>query len=68
MVQAGLGVSILPEVSRSVLPDDLVLVPITPHHSRNLVLCGPRDRPWLPAVHALVDSVAHLPPVPLGGG
>lgn len=68
MVQAGLGVSILPEVSRSVVPDDLVLVPITPHHSRNLVLCGPRERPWLPAVHALVDSVAQLPPpVPLGG-
>lgn len=64
MVQAGLGVSILPEVSRSVIPDDLVLVPVTPHHSRDLVLCGPRDRPWLPAVHALVDSVARRHPGP----
>ncbi|MEV6568612.1 LysR family transcriptional regulator [Streptomyces kronopolitis] len=64
MVQAGLGVSILPEVSRSVVPDDLVLVPVTPHHSRDLVLCGPRDRPWLPVVHALVDSVARTHPGP----
>ncbi|GLW15531.1 LysR family transcriptional regulator [Streptomyces sp. NBRC 13847] len=64
MVQAGLGVSILPEVSRSVVPDDLVLVPVTPHHSRDLVLCGPRDRPWLPAVRALVDSVARGNPGP----
>ncbi|MBD0741133.1 LysR family transcriptional regulator [Streptomyces sp. CBMA152] len=61
MVQAGLGVSILPRVSRPLIPDDLVLVPVTPHHSRSLVLCGPQERPWSPAVHALVDSVARLP-------
>ncbi|MET7916420.1 LysR family transcriptional regulator [Streptomyces avermitilis] len=61
MVQAGLGVSILPEVSRPLIPQDLVLVPVTPHHSRRLVLCGPRKRPWPPAVRALVDSVGRLP-------
>lgn len=61
MVQAGLGVSIQPEVSRPLVPDDLLLVPITPHHSRNLVLCGPQNRPWQPAVQTLMDSVAQLP-------
>ncbi|MEU2586396.1 LysR family transcriptional regulator substrate-binding protein [Streptomyces avermitilis] len=61
MVEAGLGVSILPEVSRPLIPQDLVLVPVTPHHSRRLVLCGPRKRPWPPAVRALVDSVGRLP-------
>ncbi|MFJ9850589.1 LysR family transcriptional regulator [Streptomyces sp. NPDC101150] len=66
MVQAGLGISILPEVSRPLVPDDLVLVRITPHHSRRLVLCGPRERPWSPAVRALVDSVAQLPTGAIG--
>ncbi|WP_052488894.1 LysR family transcriptional regulator substrate-binding protein [Streptomyces sp. 150FB] len=41
---------------------DLVLVPVEPHHSRRLMLCGPDDRPWSPAVRALVDSVG--PPAP----
>ncbi|WP_171170730.1 LysR substrate-binding domain-containing protein [Streptomyces sp. I05A-00742] len=61
MVQAGLGVSVLPEVSRPLVPDDLVLVRLAPCHSRRLVLCGPRERPWSPAVRALVDSVPRLP-------
>ncbi|MFI9048452.1 LysR family transcriptional regulator [Streptomyces sp. NPDC053427] len=61
MVQAGLGVSILPEVSRPLVPEDLVLVRITPHHTRSLVLCGPQGRPWPPAVRALVESVGRLP-------
>ncbi|MFE0174622.1 LysR family transcriptional regulator [Streptomyces sp. NPDC059002] len=57
MVQAGLGVSILPEVTRPLIPDDLVLVRVVPHHSRRLVLTGPRERPWSPAVRALVAAL-----------
>ncbi|MGW2230705.1 LysR family transcriptional regulator [Streptomyces formicae] len=58
MVQAGLGVSILPEVSRPLVPDDLVLVRVVPHHSRRLVLTGPRERPWELPVRALVEAAA----------
>ena len=61
MVQAGLGVTILSEVSRSLLPDDLVLLPVEPQASRRLVLTGPDARPWHPAVPALAESAtAHL--------
>ncbi|MEV8022111.1 LysR substrate-binding domain-containing protein [Streptomyces sp. NPDC086554] len=61
MVQAGLGVTVLSEVSRSLIPADLVLLPLRPHVSRRLVLTGPHARPWHPAVRALAKSaVAHL--------
>ncbi|MGK5547921.1 LysR family transcriptional regulator [Streptomyces sp. URMC 127] len=61
MVQAGIGVTILSEVSRSLIPPDLVLLPLEPRTSRRLVLTGPRNRPWHPAVHALAESAAgHL--------
>lgn len=61
MVQAGLGVSVLPQVAQPLVPADLVLVPVTPHHSRRLMLCGPQERPWSPAVCALVGTVQGLP-------
>ncbi|MFI1968584.1 transcriptional regulator [Streptomyces cinnamoneus] len=61
MVQAGMGISILPRVSRPLLPTDLVLVPVEPRYCRRLVLCGPEGRPWSPAVRALADSVETLP-------
>lgn len=61
MVQAGLGVSVLPQVAQPLVPADLVLVPVTPHHSRRLMLCGPDERPWSPAVRALVGTVEELP-------
>ncbi|GAA3091435.1 LysR family transcriptional regulator [Streptomyces rectiviolaceus] len=61
MVQAGIGVTILSEVSRSLLPPDLVLLPLKPEMSRHLVLTGPREGPWHPAVRALAESAAaHL--------
>ncbi|TGB02100.1 LysR family transcriptional regulator [Streptomyces sp. MZ04] len=61
MVQAGLGVTVLSQVSRSLIPADLVLLPLRPHVSRRLVLTGPHARPWHPAVRALAESaVAHL--------
>ncbi|MFD4629774.1 LysR family transcriptional regulator [Streptomyces sp. NPDC058284] len=61
MVQAGLGVTVLSEVSRSLVPPDLVLLPVTPPVSRRLVLSGPRGRVWHPAVGPLAESAAaHL--------
>ncbi|MGW6354046.1 hypothetical protein ACWFR5_02345 [Streptomyces sp. NPDC055092] len=50
MVQASIGVTVLSEVSRSLIPPDLVLLPLHPQTSRRLVLTGPRARPWYPAV------------------
>ncbi|MFF1378001.1 LysR family transcriptional regulator [Streptomyces sp. NPDC058308] len=58
MVQAGIGVTVLSEVSRSLVPPDLVLLPVTPRISRRLVLSGPRSRPWHPAVRPLAESAA----------
>ncbi|MGW1378321.1 LysR family transcriptional regulator [Streptomyces sp. NPDC002446] len=61
MVQAGIGVTVLSEVSRSLIPPDLVLLPLEPRTSRRLVLTGPHDRPWHPAVRPLGESAAgHL--------
>ncbi|MFE7015520.1 LysR family transcriptional regulator [Streptomyces sp. NPDC057651] len=56
MVQAGIGVTVLSEVSRSLIPPDLVLLPLHPQTSRRLVLTGPRAHPWHPAVRTLADS------------
>ncbi|MEU1118160.1 MULTISPECIES: LysR family transcriptional regulator [unclassified Streptomyces] len=61
MVQAGVGVTVLSEVSRPLLPVDLVLLPVTPRVSRRLVLSGPRGRLWHPAVRSLAEAAAgHL--------
>ncbi|MGW2598751.1 LysR family transcriptional regulator [Streptomyces klenkii] len=61
MVQAGIGVTVLSEVSRSLIPPDLVLLPLEPRTARRLVLTGPSGRPWHPAVRALAESAAgHL--------
>jgi DNA-binding transcriptional LysR family regulator len=56
MVQAGIGVTVLSEVSRSLIPPDLALLPLRPQTSRRLVLTGPRARTWHPAVRTLADS------------
>ncbi|MGW6159873.1 LysR family transcriptional regulator substrate-binding protein, partial [Streptomyces sp. NPDC055144] len=56
MVQAGIGVTVLSEVSRSLIPPDLTLLPLHPQTSRRLVLTGPRGRPWHPAIRTLTDS------------
>ncbi|MEU5773739.1 LysR family transcriptional regulator [Streptomyces venezuelae] len=60
MVQAGIGVTVLSEVSRPLLPPDLVLVPVVPRAARRLVLSGPRGRAWHPAVRALAESAVGL--------
>ncbi|MEU6822075.1 LysR family transcriptional regulator [Streptomyces atriruber] len=62
MVQAGIGVTVLSEVSRSLVPPDLVLLPVEPQTARRLVLSGPRDRPWHPAVRPLAESAAARTP------
>jgi DNA-binding transcriptional LysR family regulator len=56
MVRAGVGVSIVPDLTRSMVPAGLVLVPLRPAARRRLVLSGPATRPWHPAVSALVES------------
>ncbi|MEU5951061.1 LysR family transcriptional regulator [Streptomyces sp. NPDC047525] len=58
MVQAGVGVTVLSEVSRSLLPPDLVLLPLKPEMSRTLALTGPPAGPWHPAVRTLAESAA----------
>ncbi|MBP2335502.1 DNA-binding transcriptional LysR family regulator [Saccharothrix coeruleofusca] len=61
MVRAGMGVSIVPGLVASTLPADLVLVPLRTRVARRLVLGGPADRQWHPAVTAMVDSVRLSP-------
>ncbi|MGW6399120.1 hypothetical protein [Streptomyces sp. NPDC055134] len=62
-MQAGIGVTVLSEVSRSLIPPDLALLPLHPQTSRRLVLTGPRARPWHPAIRSLADSALdHLAP------
>ncbi|MFS0731500.1 LysR family transcriptional regulator [Curtobacterium sp. 1P10AnD] len=57
MIQRGEGVSIVPTLGRSMLPDDLVMLPLERRLTRTLVLSGPTSRPWHPLAQALVDAV-----------
>jgi DNA-binding transcriptional LysR family regulator len=57
MVSSGLGAAIVPSVVRSAIGPDLALVALRRTHERQLILTGPPDRPWHPAVTALVDAV-----------
>ncbi|GAA4602722.1 LysR family transcriptional regulator [Actinoallomurus liliacearum] len=56
MVRAGIGVTIVPGLTAAMLVPGLVMVPVRPSISRRLVLTGPVDRPWHPAVTALVGA------------
>ncbi|WP_202638222.1 LysR family transcriptional regulator [Bailinhaonella thermotolerans] len=56
MVRTGLGVSILPGYSASMLDSALVLVPLRQRVSRRLVLDGPANRPWHPVVSELLQT------------
>jgi DNA-binding transcriptional LysR family regulator len=61
MVEAGLGVGILPSLATAMLSDTLTLVPLLPRLERQLVLTGPTTRPWHPSVIAIRDLAAkHL--------
>ncbi|MFD4605161.1 LysR family transcriptional regulator [Streptomyces sp. NPDC058464] len=55
MVEAGLGVAIVPSLAASMLSDTLTLVPLRPRLERRLVLTGPTGRPWHPNVTAVRD-------------
>lgn len=58
MVEAGLGVGILPSLAATMLSDTLTLVPLLPRLERRLVLTGPTARPWHPSVVAIRDLSA----------
>jgi DNA-binding transcriptional LysR family regulator len=58
MVEAGLGVGILPTLAAAMLSDTLALVPLLPRLQRRLVLTGPSSRPWHPNVVAMRDLTA----------
>ncbi|MGV9385490.1 LysR family transcriptional regulator substrate-binding protein [Nonomuraea sp. NPDC003707] len=53
MVEAGLGVAIIPSLAASMLPDTLTLIPLLPRLERRLVLTGPGPTPAsrAPRVH-----------------
>ncbi|CCH28790.1 LysR family transcriptional regulator [Actinosynnema sp. NPDC047251] len=57
MVRAGIGISLVPGLLAAMLTPGLVLVPLTRRVTRRLVVSGPPDREWHPAVTALVASV-----------
>nr|WP_042182960.1 LysR family transcriptional regulator [Kibdelosporangium sp. MJ126-NF4]CEL15254.1 LysR family transcriptional regulator STM2281 [Kibdelosporangium sp. MJ126-NF4]CTQ95705.1 LysR family transcriptional regulator STM2281 [Kibdelosporangium sp. MJ126-NF4] len=56
MVQAGIGVSIVPGLMRTMIDRRVVLVPVKQKLKRRLVLTGPASGSWSPAVTALVDA------------
>lgn len=55
MVEAELGVAILPSLARSMLGENLVMVELEPHLDRTLVFSGPLGRPWHPGVERMRD-------------
>ncbi|CAM3325737.1 LysR family transcriptional regulator [Kibdelosporangium persicum] len=56
MVQAGIGVSIVPSLMGAMIDNRVVLVPLKQKLKRRLVLTGPASGSWHPAVTALVDA------------
>jgi DNA-binding transcriptional LysR family regulator len=55
MVEARLGVTIMPSLAATLLPDTLTLVGLEPRLGRRLVFTGPADRPWHPHVTRMRD-------------
>jgi DNA-binding transcriptional LysR family regulator len=62
MVEAGLGVAIMPRLAATMLPENLVMVDLDSRLERRLVFSGPSNRPWHPHVEKMRD-VAALPQV-----
>ncbi len=60
MVAEGIGVSIMPSLGGGLLPPGVVMRPLTPSATRDLVLTGPARRPWHPLVRALVEATDPL--------
>ena len=57
MVRSNMGITIVPSLVRSIIDDHLALVALRPTRQRRLVLTGPRETPWHPALTALTKSV-----------
>ncbi|MET7331872.1 LysR family transcriptional regulator [Nonomuraea sp. NPDC005650] len=62
MVEAGLGVAIVPSLAAGMMPGTLTLIPLLPRLERRLVLTGPAARPWHPSVAAIRDLCAEAAP------
>lgn len=63
MVEAGLGITVMPTLAKTMLPGALGMVPLAQTIRRTLVLAGPLRRPCHPAVGLLRDLTReHLPP------
>lgn len=57
MVQAGVGVSVVPGLMAAQIDHRLALVPLRQRMKRRLVLTGPAAGTWHPAVTALVEGL-----------
>jgi len=57
MVDADLGVTIMPTLASPMLPTTLTMTPLANTMTRNLVLAGPATRPWNPLVRTLHELV-----------
>jgi len=55
MVEAELGVAVLPFLACTMLADTLVMVQLEPRLERTLVFTGPSERPWHPSVELMRD-------------
>jgi DNA-binding transcriptional LysR family regulator len=53
MVEAGLGVAVMPSLACSMLDENLVMVKLEPRLERALVFTGPTTRPWHPGVERM---------------
>lgn len=56
LVEAGIGVSIVPGIAEVLANDQLLLLPLEPMHTRSLVLTGPENRQWSPIVEVLIGQ------------
>jgi DNA-binding transcriptional LysR family regulator len=58
MVRSKMGITIVPSLVSSIIDESLRLVALHPTHRRRLLLTGPVDTPWHPALTALGESIA----------
>ncbi|GAA2217218.1 LysR family transcriptional regulator [Streptomyces nogalater] len=55
MVRSGIGVSVVPGLTATMLDHQLVMVPLAQTVTRSLTLTGPLDRPWHPLAEILAS-------------
>ncbi|MEV1128862.1 LysR family transcriptional regulator [Agromyces sp. NPDC049794] len=61
MVEAHLGVAIMPSLAAAMLPTTLTMVELQPRLGRRLVFTGPTNRPWHPHVTRMRDIAGSSP-------